>query len=246
MTEGLDKNRLAINSGFDKMDEVKKWDLQQLPSFEAIEEPELSEEKEPLSEEKYVMSNDDLFYLTGLEKYNKRGTSKITLKKLKDLEDKYAYLIKDDYKIDYFGDPKYKVLEVIRKNEEEEEDPTKRVITFDDTDLDSGLNNARAVNFLKENNIPLPSRIKNESYKTIKYYQKKAENLINVYRKSLINKANFKIISGINKAVPMNKNPRTETLEEIAYYNILSEYVNNINKLENIAKKNRTRYHSLQ
>ena len=243
LTEGLDKNRLAITSGFDKMDEVKKWDLQQLPDFEAIEEPELSEEKEPLSEEKYTMSNDDLFYLTRLEKYNKRGTSKITLKELKDLDDKYAYLIKDDY----FGDPKYKVLEVIRKNEEEEEeDPTKRVITFDDTDLDSGLNNARAVNFLKENNIPLPSRIKNKSYKTIKYYQIKAENLINVYRKSLINKANFEIISGINKAVPTNKNPRTETLEEIAYYNILGEYVNNINKLENIAKKNRTRYHSLQ
>ena len=51
LTEGLDKNRLAITSGFDKMDEVKKWDLQQLPGFEAIEEPELSEEKEPLSEE---------------------------------------------------------------------------------------------------------------------------------------------------------------------------------------------------
>ena len=51
LTEGLNKNRLAITSGFDKMDEVKRWDLQQLPGFEAIEEPELSEEKEPLSEE---------------------------------------------------------------------------------------------------------------------------------------------------------------------------------------------------
>ena len=44
MTEGLNKNRLAITSGFDKMDEVKKWDLQQLPGFEAtldaVEEPE--------------------------------------------------------------------------------------------------------------------------------------------------------------------------------------------------------------
>ena len=99
MTAGLDKNRLAISSGFDKMDEVKRWDLQQLPGFEAIEEPELSEEKEPLSEEKYIMSNDDLFYLTGLEEYNKRGSSKITLKELKDLEDKYAFLIKDDYKM---------------------------------------------------------------------------------------------------------------------------------------------------
>ena len=39
LTEGLNKNRLAITSGFDKMDEVKKWDLQQLPGFEAIEHP---------------------------------------------------------------------------------------------------------------------------------------------------------------------------------------------------------------
>ena len=30
LTEGLNKNRLAITSGFDKMDEVKRWDLQQL------------------------------------------------------------------------------------------------------------------------------------------------------------------------------------------------------------------------
>ena len=45
MTEGLDKNRLAITSGFDKMDEVKKWDLQQLPGYEAIEEPEMEESK---------------------------------------------------------------------------------------------------------------------------------------------------------------------------------------------------------
>ena len=48
LTEGLDKNRLAITSGFDIMDEVKKWDLQQLPGFEAIEEPEKVElEKKP-------------------------------------------------------------------------------------------------------------------------------------------------------------------------------------------------------
>ena len=39
VTEGLNKNRLAITSGFDKMDEVKRWDLDQLPGFEAIEYP---------------------------------------------------------------------------------------------------------------------------------------------------------------------------------------------------------------
>ena len=39
LTKGLNQNRLAITEGFDKMDEVKKWDLAQLPGFEAIEEP---------------------------------------------------------------------------------------------------------------------------------------------------------------------------------------------------------------
>ena len=61
----------------------------------------------------------------------------------------------------------------------------------------------------------------------------------------MINKADIKLKSGINKAVAKKKNPRTETLKEIHYYNIIGEYVNNINKLVNIAKKNRTRHHPL-
>ena len=38
LTQGLNQNRMAITEGFDKLDEVKKWDLAQLPGFEAIEE----------------------------------------------------------------------------------------------------------------------------------------------------------------------------------------------------------------
>ena len=38
LTQGLNQNRLAITEGFDKMDEVKRWDLSQLPGLEAIEE----------------------------------------------------------------------------------------------------------------------------------------------------------------------------------------------------------------
>ena len=37
---------MAITEGFDKLDEVKKWDLAQLPGFEAIEEPKEGEEDE--------------------------------------------------------------------------------------------------------------------------------------------------------------------------------------------------------
>ena len=39
LTQGLNQNRMAITEGFDKMDEVKKWDMAQLPGFEVIEDP---------------------------------------------------------------------------------------------------------------------------------------------------------------------------------------------------------------
>ena len=47
LTQGLNQNRLAITEGFDKMDEVKKWELSQLPGFEAIEEPKKDDEVLP-------------------------------------------------------------------------------------------------------------------------------------------------------------------------------------------------------
>ena len=73
LTEGLNKNRLAISSGFDKMDEVKRFDLQQLPGYEAIEEKsESSEEpKEPEEPEeaKIKISYSNLNKLLGYNKY---------------------------------------------------------------------------------------------------------------------------------------------------------------------------------
>ena len=53
LTAGLEGNRLAITSGFDKMDEVKRWDLSQLPALESIEESgkELEEPGKEVEEE---------------------------------------------------------------------------------------------------------------------------------------------------------------------------------------------------
>ena len=54
LTQGFEGNRKAVTSGFDKMDEVKRWDLQQLPGFEAtldaVEEPEKEDEGEDIIE----------------------------------------------------------------------------------------------------------------------------------------------------------------------------------------------------
>ena len=69
LTEGLNKNKLAITQGFDKMDEV---DLQQLPGYEAIEEPEKEiEEKETEETEKaeIKISYRNLNKLLGYDKY---------------------------------------------------------------------------------------------------------------------------------------------------------------------------------
>ena len=127
--------------------------------------------------------------------------------------------------------------EILEEKSEEKQEPPIRLLTFGDTDLDSGLNNTTSIRFLEENDLLLPSRIKNESYETIKRYQRKEERLLDQYNVILANKGDFKTRKDKKKAAPLNKNPRTETLQEIQYYNILGEYVNNMNKLENISRK---------
>ena len=65
LTEGINKNRLAITSGFDKMDEVKRWDLSQLPGYESklgmIEEPEIEKEEEPEIEKEEEYETEDIY-----------------------------------------------------------------------------------------------------------------------------------------------------------------------------------------
>ena len=123
------------------------------------------------------------------------------------------------------------------ESEKKKQEPSKRIISFNDSDLDSGLNSASSVKVLEKRGLPLPSTIKNLKYNVIKVYQKKAEDLLKGYQVSLANTANFGVEGGISKAISKNKSPRSDTLKQIAYYNILGIYVNNINKLENIAKK---------
>ena len=97
LTEGLNKNRLAITSGFDKMDEVKRWDLSQLPGLEAIEEPEKeSEETETKTEEgkkTSIPKDEDNFVIEGKD-YNK-----LIGEKLHPDDQKIVMSFKDIYEI---------------------------------------------------------------------------------------------------------------------------------------------------
>ena len=97
-------------------------------------------------------------------------------------KDKYVLLVTN---------PEERILGVFEKRQDEKE-LSKNVILFDDTDLDSGLNNKISKYFLQENDLDLPSRIKNRSYKTIKKQQKKAERLLEAYKNILAKKAEIK------------------------------------------------------
>ena len=196
LTAGFEDSRKAITSGFDKMDEVKKWDIEQLPGYEAIEEPEMEEEEKPKIRRKTFNEvikeiEDEISDANKLaQKAEEEGNISLKdsyLKKIDRLEEKYQELLKE------------------RKDIQEKK--SEEIIKFDDTDLDSGLNFASSIRFLEENELPLPSRIKKESYKNIKKYQRKAERLANEYKVILANKAEFKIRKGKNIAVPLNRNP---------------------------------------
>ena len=179
LTEGLNKNRLAITSGFDKMDEVKKWDLSQLPGFEAIEEPdketEEDDEEEGDEEYKYLISKNDLKLLFGGKEsdFTQEDESLfyITRKQLDRVLSKNR-LNEDKYELKLI-DPGKKIYKVIKKNFGEK--AQKEVVIFDDLDLDKGLLSAENVKILKELKLPLPSKIKNKKLEDIRIYQKHAE-----------------------------------------------------------------------
>ena len=97
LTEGLNKNRLAITSGFDKMDEVKRSDLLQLPSFEAIEHPEMKKTSKADikgDEITYKISNRDLNEIVGTEIFDENEDAFYNKKQYDDLLEKYDDLFK--------------------------------------------------------------------------------------------------------------------------------------------------------
>ena len=181
MTEGLDKNRLAITSGFDKMDEVKKSDLLQLPGYEAIEHPEMEEEEEMGEPLFYWIPKNDLKVLEGEDESNFTEDGEELIKIEENLL--YEILSKDKLNQDKYkfkkntSNPGYTIFEIVEREQGEKQG----VVTFGDTDLDEGLLNKRSVEILKNLKLPLPSKLKNEKLEDILLYQKNAEVQVNYF-----------------------------------------------------------------
>ena len=177
LTQGLEGNRKAITSGFDKMDEVKRWDLQQLPDFEAIEEPEKEElEKKPYESK---LRDTDFYNITH------RNLNKLIGEKIyPDDDEKEIMTVKDILKIH----KKNPIVTRLRFNH-----PTKEVfldadkpkittVTYEKDEMDKYLNNKESIDLLNFYGLKLPSEYKDKS---LEEFQK-------AYDKGMIETANLK------------------------------------------------------
>ena len=167
LTEGLDKNRLAITQGFDKMDEIKKWDLLQLPGYEAIEEePEVIEEieeKEPEETEEvpedensqYKISFKDLNKIIGHDKYpNDDKMVNIDKKSLDAIIKTYDFYNQNKYEIKIV-DPNTRLLKVVNKQP---------ILTYDKNEMDKNLMNKETIDLSHFYSLKLPSEYKNKRF----------------------------------------------------------------------------------
>ena len=239
MTQGFEGNRKAITSGFDEMDEVKKWDLEQLPGYEAIEKPE--EDREIIEKikdlQKLLNEKNDLMNKTIAEskaKYqdgnfndadrllkeadNQRESIKSLQRKIRRL---YLYLGEDE-------------------NEEDSVEKPKSVAHFKFEDFDKGLNYKEARDILKEFGINrLPSKYEDESIEKINKKLEKAREKLNIIKIKLKDSAiaKFNIKEGFETASPLKKRPQPKTLDLIEKHDTLRRYIFNLNNLKMIKEK---------
>ena len=243
LTAGLEGNRLAITSGFDKMDEVKKWDLQQLPGFEAIQHPGMKETEEieeteeakksfSINEsEPYKITHTVLNKLIGEEFYP--GDNEEVTMPFKNIRNIYT-----NSPIDR---SRYKVM--INKNTKEVlldgKKPKITTVTYGKDEMDKYFNKKETVDLLNFYGLKLPSEYKDKSLEEFqKAFNKGMEETANL-KKSIKNVADYKkdSFTGLILAFPIKgKDAKDKSKELIKEYNIMQIFINNMGQLRNYKK----------
>ena len=190
LTEGLNKNRLAITSGFDKMDEVKRWDLSQLPGLEANEEEKEEKEEEEEEEEEEESKEDILEKINDLqnliikeidimEKLIEESNAKSKSGNIKDANE---VLKKAQNQTESIKNLQRKILRLQQTLSEEFEEetveksiPKVSTIRYEKKDMDQFLNNLESSEILRSYNLGLPSTYKDLS---LKKFQKALDNSV--------------------------------------------------------------------
>ena len=151
------------------MDEVKIWDLQQLPSYEAtldaIEEPEKEDEAEVIKEKIKIIdarinqeidSSDKLVDLAN--KAKEEGKIELT--------DYYLDRSKEQiYSIRELKKERKRLQEILDEESEEEtvKKPITTTVTYKKDEMDKYLNNKESIDLLNFYGLKLPSEYKGKS-----------------------------------------------------------------------------------
>ena len=160
LTAGFEGNRKAITSGFDKMDEVKKWDLEQLPGYEAIEEPEGKNEEPEEKPYEFKLRDTDFYNITH------RNLNKLIGEKIyPDDDEKEIMTVKDISKI-HRKNPVNRLRFNRSKNEvflDDDDKPKITTVTYGKEQMDKYLNNKESVDLLNFYGLKRPSEYKDKS-----------------------------------------------------------------------------------
>ena len=164
LTQGFEGNRKAITSGFDKMDEVKKWDIGQLPGYEAIEEPEKEYEDVDINKKikiidariyKNLVTSDEVVDLANKAKEEgKENIYKYYMKKIKELLGENEELKKERERLQEILD---------KESEETVGKPKITTVKYGKEQMDKYLNNKESIDLLKSHGLQRPSEYKDKS-----------------------------------------------------------------------------------
>ena len=217
------------------MDEVKRYDLLQLPTYEAIEDPEEKEIEEPegIEDEEnpvYKISINDFNIINGTEPnyLDPEGEKLITITKenLNAILEKGS-LNENKYEIKVI-DPIDGLLKVKRK-------PT--IFSYEKEEMDKNLLNKESIDTLNFLDLNLPTEYKEKSISDLNKALKKGQKELNRLKNKFKNVAKFDYFEGKRIANPKNKKPSAKTKENILDHNILEHYVYNLNLLREYKEK---------
>ena len=245
LTAGLEGNRKAITSGFDKMDEVKRWDLQQLPSYEAtldaIEEPEKEDEAEVIKEKIKIIDariNQEIYSSDKLVDLANKAKEEGKI----ELRDYYLGRTKEQlYRIRELEKERKRLQKII--DEEFKEESVKKPITttviYGKDEMDKYLNNKESIDLLNFYGLKLSSEYKDKSLEELQKAFEKGMNETANLKKLIKNVAKYKTdtLTGLVLAFPIKGDQANDKSKElIREHNIMQIFINNTSQLRNYKK----------
>ena len=229
LTQGLAGNRLAITSGFDKMDELKKLEVDQIPDLEAIEEPEM--EEGPKIVRTFRLRDEIKRIEKDIEIYTKLA---------KHAEEKGDNENKDNLMetINDLEAKKSKYVKYIEEKQKEEKQKEEKIF-FDDTDFNKHLFPEYSQKILNDYGFQLPSTYKNLSLDDFDEVLDKAmEDLTNLKKKiKNVSEERSDKLSKYILAFPSKKASKPESIQNITNPNVLQIFFYNMMKLRKIIER---------